>query len=210
MRSLLLLTLAGAALAMASESHARPVSYPGGVTVMTMNDGEVHGFMAHYTPAPTYSLGYGLEYWRGGEFTLNTLMLNVLLKRWNEPASQANLYLKSGLGIALQDGDTEPGGFAGMAADWEDRRFFVSYENRYTEAGGIDDFFMQSARVGVAPYIGDYGDLHTWLMLEGTHNPEGEDNFTLTPLVRLFKGDHLAEAGISNRGDVLFNWTIRF
>lgn len=69
---------------------------------------------------------------------------------------------------------------------------------------------MQSARVGVAPYVGDYGDLHTWLMLEVEHNPEADDKFTLTPLVRLFKDVHLVEAGMGDDGSVLFNWVIRY
>ncbi len=195
--------------------HARPVSYPGGWTTMIMNNGDRHSLHLHYSPTAKYSLGYKLEYWRDGDYTINTLQMNNLLKRWNMPDAQANLYLKSGVGVAYSDngnfdGETDLAAFTGIAADWENRRFFTSYENRYTEAGDIDDFYMQSARVGVAPYIGDYGDLHTWLMLEVEHTPEAEDNFTVTPLVRLFKDVHLIEAGVSNHGDVLFNWIIRY
>ena len=69
---------------------------------------------------------------------------------------------------------------------------------------------MQSARVGIAPYIGDYGDLHTWLMLQVDHVPESDEQITVTPLVRLFKDVHLLEAGMSNQGDVLFNYILRF
>ena len=74
----------------------------------------------------------------------------------------------------------------------------------------IDRFFLQSARLGIAPYIGDYGDLHTWLMVELWHIPDNDDQFTLTPLVRFFKDVHLVEVGISTDGDLLFNWIIRF
>ncbi len=141
--------------------------------------------------------------------------MNNLLKRWNKPDSQANLYLKSGVGAAYSDHgafdhETEPAFYTGLAADWEDRRFFTSYENRFTEAGDIDDFFMQSARVGVAPYIGEYGDIHTWLMLQVDHQPEAEDKVTVTPLVRFFKGVHLVEAGMNNNGELLFNYVIRY
>ncbi len=34
----------------------------------------------------------------------------------------------------------------------------MKYENRYIEAGKIDNSFMQSITLGFAPYIGDYGD----------------------------------------------------
>jgi len=194
---------------------ARPVSYPGGWTFMTMNDGDKNSAHIHYSPTAKTSVGYKFEYWRDKEFTLNAVQMNNLLKRWNQKHSQANLYLKSGLGIAYSDdgdfdGETSAAGFTGIAADWENRRFFTSYENRYTEAGEIDDFYQQSARVGFAPYEGDYGDLHTWLMLQVEHMPEADNNFTVTPLVRLFKDVHLFEAGMNNRGEVLFNYVLRY
>ena len=196
-------------------AEARPVSYPGGYTAMFMNDGDMNSVHLHYSPTAFTSIGYKFEYWRDAEFDIHAVQMNNLLKRWNGPDSQANLYLKSGVGVAyghesVYDGDTDFAAYSGIAADWEDRRFFVSYENRYTEAGDMADLFQQSARVGVAPYIGDYGDLHTWMMLQVKHDPEGADNFTVTPLVRFFKDVHLLEAGVSNRGEILFNYVFRY
>lgn len=195
--------------------QARPVSYPGGWTLMLMNDGDKNTAHLHYSLTAKTSVGYKFEYWRDNEFTINTIQMNNLLKRWNNKNSQANLYLKSGLGVAHSDADsfdseTDAAGFIGIAADWEDRRYFISYKNRYTEAGDIADFYMQSARVGWAPYEGDYGDLHTWLMLQIEHTPGAEDNFTVTPIVRLFKDVHLFEVGINNRAEVLFNYVFRY
>ncbi len=211
----LLYALLGIGLMIPSIVQARPVSYPGGWTLMLMNDGFRNSAHVHYSPTVRTSLGYRFEYWRDKEFTLNAVQMNNLLKRWNNPDSQASLYLKSGVGVAYSyagefDGETSAAGFAGIAADWENRRYFVSYENRYTEAGKIDDFFQQSARVGWAPYKGDYDDLHTWLMLQVKHVPEADDDFTVTPLVRFFKYVHLIEAGVNNRGEVLFNYVFRY
>ena len=196
-------------------ADARPVSYPGGWTFMTMNDADRN--MAHmfYTFTPKLALGYSGEYWRDGNFQLHSLQMNSLLKRWNRKQSQGNLYLKSGIGGAYSDNapfdnDWRAAAFTGLAADWEDRRYYVSYESRFIWADDIYDSFMQKARIGIAPYIGDYGDLHTWLMLQVDHQPESDDSFTVTPLVRFFKGDHLIEAGVSNKGKALFNWTVRF
>jgi len=195
--------------------QARPVSYPGGWTTMLMNNGDMNSFHLHYSPTAKYSVGIRSAYHREDDFWHSTLQVNNLLKRWNNPDSQANLYLKSGIGVAYSDaeefdGEIDPAVFTGIAADWEDRRYFVSYENRYMEAGDIHDGFHQSARIGIAPYIGDYGDLHTWLMLEVEHEPEADEKFTITPLIRFFKGVHLMEAGMSNQGDVLFNYVIRY
>jgi hypothetical protein len=195
--------------------HARPVSYPGGWTVMLMNNGDMNTAHIHYSPTAKTSIGYKFEYWRDEDVTLNAVQMNNLIKRWNQKDSQANLYLKSGLGVASalsgdMEGENSAAAFTGIAADWENRRVFVSYENRFTEAGRIDDFYQQSARVGWAPYEGDYGDVHTWLMLQVEHSPESKDNFTVTPLVRFFKDVHLLESGMSNRGEVLFNYVLRY
>lgn len=197
----------------AEHACARPVSYPGGWTVITENNGDVNSLLVHYSPTAKYSIGLRSEFRRETDYTLNTVQVNNLLKRWNKKQSQANIYLQSGVGIAIQtsgEDEIEPAAFTGIAADWETRRYFVSYENRYIEAADLDNSFVQRARIGIAPYVADFGKLHTWLMLEVEHEPEDNETFTLTPLIRLFKGVNLVEAGISNQGDVLFNFTRRF
>lgn len=196
-------------------AYSRPVSYPGGWTSIITNNGDAHSAFIHYSPTAKYAVGLRTEYRRANEYTLTSVQLNNLLKRWNNKDSQANFYLKSGAGLAVSNGgelgnQTEPAVFTGLALDWETRRYFVSYENRYIEASDLDDFFVQSARVGIAPYIADFGGLHTWLMLDVEHEPEDENTFTVTPIMRLFKGVNLVEAGISSDNDVVFNWTIRF
>lgn len=197
-----------------SVAIARPVSYPGGWTVMQNNNTGAHGLYVHYSPTAKYSIGYKAEYWRDEKWHSHSAQLNYLAKRWNAPTSQANLYLKTGAGVAYSnfgsfDGETEPTGFVGITFDWEDRRYFSSYETRAYYARDIDKFFVQKARVGITPYIGDYGDIHTWLMLQVDHTPGKDNKITVTPLVRMFKGEYLVEAGISDDGDVLFNWTVR-
>jgi len=191
-------------------TEARPVSYPGGWTAMQMNDGDTHSLHLHYTPTIRYSVGYKGEHWREGEWWFHGAQLNMLLKRWNMPKAQANAYFKTALGLGQKGDDTDAAGFVGFAADWETRRYFTSYENRYTEPGVADGFAMHRARLGVAPYIGDYGDVHTWLMVQVDYNPSREEEVVVTPMVRLFKDVYMAELGLSHRGDVMFNWVVRF
>ena len=97
-----------------------------------------------------------------------------------------------------------------MAIDWEDRRFFTSYENRLHYSPNIEKFYMQQVKVGVAPYVGKYGDLHTWLMLMVQHMPNSNKKFVYTPFLRMFKGDFLGEIGLSDFGDIMFNVIKRF
>lgn len=165
----------------------------------------------HYSPTAKTSVGYLGEIFREDDYLFNGVQVNNLLKRWNKPASQANIYLKSGLGLASSDGTHRPAAFTGVAMDWEDQRWFTSYSVKAMTAGSIDGAMRQKARVGVAPYIGDYGDLHTWLMLETAHQPNDTTPVTVTPLIRLFQGPVLIEAGYSLMGDgPLLNFAYRF
>ena len=66
-------------------TKARPVSYPGGLTLMLMNSSMKNSLHTHYSPTANTSLGYKIEYWRGDEFTLNMIQMNNLIKRWNKP-----------------------------------------------------------------------------------------------------------------------------
>jgi len=215
MKLFLLLTfisLFGASLLCVGGVIARPISYSGGTTIMQNNDAVKNSIHVHYSPSYKYSLGYKGEYFRKEQIALNGIQLNNLLKRWNLPASQGNLYLKTSVGNASKSAENELYGFAGIATDFETRRYFISYENRYYKSdGGIISQFQQGGRLGIAPYVANYGNLHTWLMFQVTHTPEFEgDEVVVTPLVRLFKASHLVEFGASSDKGVLFNFITRF
>lgn len=202
-------------LGFSAPAMARPISYPGGWTFMTMNDPDANMMHVTYSPTAKYSVGYVAEFWREEDWQFHGIQGNYLVKRWNQPASQANFYINASAGVAHSDFESfdnknEEAATIGMSIDWEDRRYFTSYENRATYAGDIDKFYMQKARVGIAPYVGDFGDLHTWLMLEVEHSPDKRDEFTFTPLVRMFKGTYLGEVGVSDDGNLLLNAVIQF
>ena len=188
---------------------ARPVSYPGGWTLMTQNDNQSNALHLHYSPNPRTSIGLRQEYFRETETNTTFLQLNALVKRINKRNSQANMYIKTGLGGGLEDG-IKPAAFFGTAFDWEDRRYFTSYENRAVFIEDTDQFIMHRARIGFAPYEGDYGDIHTWFMVETNYDPGRADELMVTPLVRFFKGPHLLEAGYNLDGGVMFNFYKRF
>jgi len=62
---------------------------------------------------------------------------------------------------------------------------------------------QHTGRVGIAPYIGDYGDLHTWLMLQV--EVMGQDT-AIVPVIRWFISLYLVELGVHPNGGLLFNW----
>ena len=195
--------------------QARPVSYTGGWTAILESDRQSTSVLAHYTPAHRWSVGPRAEINRDTDFALYTAHPTWLAKRWFGADYQGNVYLFGGLGISSGINNNSLGNdtavYGGVMADWETRSLFTSYRARYLDAGHFGDQFMQAARVGFAPYEGDTGDLHTWLMLEIDHRPEEDDPVTATPLLRLFKGPLLLEAGYNlTVNQPLVNFTYRF
>ncbi len=177
---------------------------------MTMNDHSQNSTMLSYSPTARDAIGIRSDYMREDKEWLHTVTYNRLLKRWNESDSQGNLFLLTGLGAAQQGNDSTMAATLGLEADWETRRLYFLYENRVVEAGDIERAFAQKARVGVAPYIGGYDDVHTWLMVQVDHHPSERDNIVVTPFVRVFTPEVMGELGISNKNDIMFNATFQF
>lgn len=196
-------------------AEARPISYPGGWTILETKDGDSTTLATTYTVTKDYALGYKGEYFEDEQWQMHTATFDYIISKINMEGSQANFYLKNGLGFAHSDFEkfddkNELAAYTGFSADWEDRRFMVKYENRATYAGDIDKSFMQKTMFGVAPYIGDYGDLHTWIMLDVMHMPDMEDKVSFTPYLRFFKDTNMFEVGVSDSGNLMLNSVIRF
>jgi len=204
--------LSVASLMLIGAADARPVSYPGGWTAMQRNNGDYSSAHAHWSPTAKDSFGLYSERNWGEDFHFTGAQYNRLLKRWNGQGSQANTYLKLGVGQAdpFGSGDTEFSTFAEFSGDWETRRWFTSYSGRAID-WGANQTVRHSGRIGVAPYIGDYGDLHTWLMLQVENHPDSGEPVRTTPMIRLFHDVQMVEIGYTAETDeILFNWIVRF
>ncbi len=194
---------------------ARPISYPGGWTVMQSNNWELSRLHIHYSPEKNYSIGLSVEDFRQSDLYNINFQWNYLLNRRNTKNSQRNMYLRTQLGVISDDDRVEERIAMGFSLDWETRRYFLSYDNEVRYADVFDNgSFHQKARAGIAPYIAGYNKLHTWIMLQVEHHPEQPElkdtKFLVTPLLRFFKGSYLFEIGADNDSDVLFNWIVRY
>jgi hypothetical protein len=215
MRIIFCAVLIGAIAIMPESLQARPIAYKGGTMVMQENNAYVNQLNIHYSPTVDWSIGYLGAYWRDKEWLFNGIQADYLIHRFNFPKSQANIYAKAAVGSAYTDriglaDHWEPATLGGLSADWEDRRFYIAYANEALMAGDIDSSFTQNLRLGIAPYIGDFGDVHTWLMVKLDHRPYDADSFVVTPFVRVFYQEYLAEIGVSDNGKVMANWMVLF
>ena len=203
---------AGMALLGGFSVEAKPLTYPGGWQTTAEASGDAFMLLNSYTITPTFGLGLQNEYDREADYQMHSLSITHRLWRGNSPDSQGNLFLLSGAGYARADGGTaeSPAAYTGILADWEDRRIYTEYQNRYVHAGDVNREYTQKARIGVAPYIAESGALHTWLILQVDHKPKADDPIKVTPLVRLFQGSTMIEAGINEDAEPLFHFMYQF
>jgi len=195
--------------------QARPVSYTGGWTLIEVANRASTAGLVHYSPAHNFSVGLRHEWLRADDVKLTAIQPTLLVKRWFGREYQGNLYLTGGLGTAKDESPNKQGSdtasFVGLMADWETRTLFVSYEARFLEQGALGNHSMHAARFGWAPYAGDTGELHTWLMLEIDRREHFEETTSVTPLLRFFKGPALLELGYNlTDPSPLVNFTYRF
>ena len=62
----------------------------------------------------------------------------------------------------------------------------------------LKNYTDQFLQVGVAPYLGAYGDFHTWIMIKTKKNTLLGDWSTF-PVLKFFKGNFLIEFGYNNQ-----------
>ena len=182
---------------------ARPISYQGGSTLISISDNMKDSLYYHYSPSHKYSLGLESVDDKFFNERYTYMRLTYLLNRKNTKHSQRNLYFQSGISIKNNEDS-----FYGMHGDWETRRLFAGFG--YKEiAYNINNYVERYYQVGFAPYLGEYGDLHTWLMMKRRKNSltGGWNNY---PIIKFFKGNFLVEFGYDSKTDWDFQMIYRF
>lgn len=186
-----------------SASLARPISYVDGHTLMANFGPLEDSIYWHYTPNINYSVGLDYQRDKISNERFPSARFTYLINRKNTAQSQRNLYFKTGVGLNNIDNH-----FYSLAGDWETRRLFSSFSVK--KSSGVDyDMLEQSVRVGIAPYLGDYGDLHTWLMIE-TKKDDLDDERITYPVLRLFQGGAMLEVSYHKKTDWGLHLMYRF
>ena len=180
------------------EIVARPVSWSGGSTLMYKTNVMKSSYYYHYSP--TYKYSIGAEYIDDKHFDDRYLSVRTtyLLNRKNTKTSQRNLYFTA----SLSTEDIEKF-YYGLHGDWETRRIFTafSYINNHTNNKDYSEMELQA---GIAPYLGEYNELHTWIMMK-TKKETINNSWDTYPFIKIFKGDFLIEIGTKNS-----HWDIHY
>ena len=183
--------------------EARHISYSGGSTMMAMSDDMKETIYYHYSPTYKYSVGIESVNDKFFDKDYVYLRLTYLLNRKNTKNSQRNLYFQS----AISPDDLN-NNFYGIHGDWETRRLFSGFGYKRV-INNIRDFTEQYYLVGIAPYIGEYGDFHTWVMLKSKKNSLS-GGWATYPVLKFFKGDFLVEIGYDSDLDWDIHMMYRF
>ena len=172
----------------ASIVEARPISWTGGSTIMYKSNSMMSSYYYHYSPSFKYSVG--AEYINNRYFNDQYISIRstYLLDRKNTKASQRNLYLTASISTKSND-DL----YYGVHGDWETRRYFTSF-SILDKRASQKDYTENEFQIGVAPYLGEYNQLHTWIMLKSKEDTR-DDKWKTYPFIKLFKGDFLLEVG---------------
>ena len=157
----------------------------------------------NYALTPRDALGASTLYMRSDDESKNRHLADVtytrLLKRWNMPQAQANIWFLGGLGY-LTGND-----FAGsklmasprVQVDYETTRVYASATARLYRADGINHDFA-SARLGFSFYEVDYDETQPWLVVEARRMTGLTNRTEVTPMLRLIHNRYFLELGVSN------------
>src|SRR4051812_1308228 len=163
------------AVAMSTAAAGKPIAFQDGWTVMgeygtnTMRQAQVFH-------APTFWYSAGLSYTKlmaddkSFERDIPGVQLNYLVKRWNMPNAQANVFAWGNLGVA--SGHDERGKFAGVftpsagaQADYETRSIYASAKQEWFHSSRFSHG-VSTVQLGGAPYEHDYDELATWFVVQ--------------------------------------------
>jgi len=175
----------------------------------------------NYAITPRDAFGVSATYMRSDDKnktrTLEEITYTRLLKRWNLPNSQANLWFLGGVG-ALQGEDEQIGKdnefdkvmfTPGIQFDYETTRVYLAATHRLYRANDINHDFS-SVRAGFSFYETDYDKTQPWFILEARNMNGLSDKTEITPMLRLINKSFFVEAGVNNSREPRFNFMYIF
>lgn len=191
---------------------AHPVAFEGAWQLMLGGNRSMQNFEFYRSDTPRTAFGFHAMRFEGerDDDLFAGLQRNFLLKRWNLPDAQANLYLGGAAGAAKQDGDAwAPAALGFFRADYETRRFYTAFDTKLIASEDVSRG-VTSLAFGIAPYKAEFEQLNTWLILQLDHVSGMEDDLEIIPKIRLFQGSHFVELGCSLDGDPQFSFMTHF
>lgn len=163
---------------------------------------------ANYALTPRDAIGVSATWMRSDDRTLvrevDEVSYTRLLRRWNRPHAQANLWFMGGVGTLRRDGQSRTMLTPGVQADYETTRLYLSASHRLYRAQGVNHDFS-ALRAGFSFYEAAYDATQPWLILEARRMHGLTQQTEITPMLRLINKRYFIEAGFNTERQGRFN-----
>ena len=203
-----------AGLAVAA-AHAAPMGFKGSFMAMgDLGPNWKEGWV-NYALTSQDAIGAGGLFMRSDDGTKRRSLVEAnytrLLKRWNQPDAQANIWFFGGLGeIRGNDfGGSRLAIAPGVQVDYETTRVYLSATARLYRAEHLNHDFA-STRAGFSFYEVDYDEIQPWLIVEARRMRGLSDKTEITPMVRLIHNRYFVELGVNNSRQARANFMYIF
>lgn len=157
--------------------------------------------MLNYSPLLGHAFGIETMWMRGDKQT--NLITNInytgLIKRWNMPSGQANLWFMTGIGEASEDSS----GFSyspGFQFDYETTRIYFLVKSRMIRAPHLQ-YDTYSVQGGFSFFETNFDETQPWFVVEARTTENMVMRNEVTPLLRLINQNYFLELGITNPWD---------
>lgn len=170
---------------------------------------------ANYALTPRDAVGASTLFMRSDNNNKSRQLVDVtytrLIKRWNQPDSQANVWFLGGIGsVAGNDfSGMRMMGSPGVQVDYETTRIYASANVRLYRAEGLNHDFA-SARLGFSFSEVDYEETQPWVVLEVRRMNDLSDKTEITPMLRLIHNRYFVELGVNNSSQGRINFMYIF
>lgn len=194
-------------------AFAHPVIYQDGLMWGQMMTPAMTDIQLNYSYRYNWAYGLnGMRFKNQDEETREYAFakLNHLVKRWNNPNSQGNFYLHSGLGVERTNiKDSAFSWLGGAEADWESRVWYMAAKWVHLGSENTDQN-LYMARIGHSPILADVNSLQIWFIGQFMYENYMSRTVKVTPMLRFFYHNVLWETGASLDGEWFFSFMVHY
>ncbi len=149
------------------------------------------------------AVGIGGLYMRSDDESKTRTLAEVnytrLVKRWNLPHAQSNVWFFAGAG-SIRGNDFSGSRLAlapGVQVDYETTRIYLSATGRLYRAEGLNHDFA-AIRAGFSFHEVDYDQIQPWFVIEARRMRGLSDKTEITPMLRLIHNRYFVEFGVND------------
>lgn len=205
----------GAGVVIGSSVHAAPMGFKDSAMAMGDFSPNWRESWVNYALTARDAIGAGGLYMRSDDDSKTRTLAEVnytrLVKRWNLPHAQANVWFFAGAG-SIRGNDFSGSRLAvapGIQVDCETTRIYLAGTARLYRANGLNHDFA-SVRAGFSFYEVNYDEIQPWFIVEARRMRNLSDKTEVTPMLRLIHKRYFVELGVNNSKQARANFMYIF